>query len=344
MISRPRLPGELDTAPLPGAEDPTAAPLTAGEGYWMPVAPVAGAAPVAATMAEVILVDAMRSLRADGGMLSAKGSGGGGGGKTTSGSTGGTTDGGTATLLTSYTSGTAGAYNITIAFTGTWTSALQSVFVAAANRISTIIVADVPDVTVSGMKIDDIRITAELKAIDGVGGVLGQAGPNVLRSTGYLPATGTMQFDTADADSYNKQGLFDEIVTHEMLHAIGFGSIWNYKNLISGQGFIGGNAVAEYGRLIDAYAGSHGGSTTLANGFALEKGYIPLETGGGAGTAGSHWAEAVFRNELMTGFLDSVPLATGMALDPLSAMTVASLKDLGYGVSASAPVDAYYLL
>ena len=117
------------------------------------------------------------------------------------------------------------------------------------------------------------------------------------------------------------QGLFDEIVTHEMLHAVGVGSIWATKAMLSGNGFIGRNAVAEYNKLVDGYAASHGGRTRLANGTQLTKGAVPIETQGGAGTA---------------------PRA-GMVADPLSAITAASLKDLGYVVAARPPTDFYIL-
>jgi hypothetical protein len=217
-------------------------------------------------------------------------------------------------------------------FNGTWTADLQTVFVNAANRISQIIVADIPAVTIRGVVIDDIRITAELKAIDGTGGVLGQAGPTALRTGSYLPATAMMQFDSADAAGFNSQGLFDEIVTHEMLHAIGIGSIWSYKGLVSGASFIGANAMAAYDDLVDAFNGFENGVEALP---------VPLESGGGSGTAGSHWSEAVFNTELMTGYIDTAP-ANGTVADPLSAMTIASLKDLGYGVSF-AQADTYYL-
>ena len=60
--------------------------------------------------------------------------------------------------MTSYTSGASGAYNITITFNGTWTSSLQGVFKAAADRLSDLITGDVPDVRVNGKIIDDINI------------------------------------------------------------------------------------------------------------------------------------------------------------------------------------------
>ena len=245
--------------------------------------------------------------------------------------------------VTSYTSGASGAYNITITFNGTWTSSLQGVFKAAADRLSDLITGDVPDVRVNGKIIDDINISAELESIDGVGGLLGQAGPTALRSDSYFPAAAAMQFDSADAHSYYDQGLFDEIVTHEILHCVGFASIWGYLGLTEGPSFIGPHAVAEYNKLVDEYATMHGGSTILSNGITLAKGSVPLETGGGSDTAGSHWSEAVFENEMMTGYIN-LPISGSTApADPLSMMTVASLRDLGYAISSASQLDAYIL-
>ena len=242
--------------------------------------------------------------------------GGGGAGGSTSGTSG----------YGDFTTNIAGSsYNITIHFDGSnWTVAEHQAFIDAANRISALITGDVPNVTVFGLKggpkvVDDIYFTAQLKTIDGVGGILGQTGPTSLRTVGDLPATATMQFDSADAQHYVDTGQFGVIVLHEMLHGVGFGSIWSYLGLTSGSTFIGAHAEAEYGVLIGA------GPTP-----------VPLETGGGSGTAGSHWSEAVFDNELMTGYIDALP-------DPLSKMTVASLQDLGYVVSYSGPIDPYSL-
>jgi len=148
---------------------------------------------------------------ASGGASGKPGGGGGGGG-------GGLT-------FSPYTT-TASAYNITIEFKGTWTQDLHDVFVGAADRLAKLITGDIPDVNVivkGGLRfVDDLLITAELKAIDGVGGILGQAGPTSVRTGSFLPATASMQFDSADAAKYFTAGLFDEIVTHEMLHSVGF--------------------------------------------------------------------------------------------------------------------------
>src|SRR5690606_17727901 len=101
---------------------------------------------------------------------------------------------------------------------------------------------------------------------------------------------------------------------HEIGHVLGIGTIWNYKGLLQGAGtpdprFIGAQAMQAYRSL--------GG---------LEVG-IAVENTGSSGTRDSHWRESIFGNELMTGYVGSVP-------NPLSAITVASLQDLGYGASS----------
>jgi hypothetical protein len=234
------------------------------------------------------------------------------------GSGGGSAGGGTA--VPNYTSGDPGHYNIEIAFKGTWSTDLVNVFKSAADLLSDYITADIPDVLYKGKLIDDLSITAELTNIDGVGGILGQAGPTALRTGSYLPAAGSMQFDLADATTYQGQGLFDDIVLHEMMHTLGFGTIWSYKGLLSGAGsdnplFIGNKATAAYQTLFSANAATG----------------VPVEQDGGSGTRDSHWDEQTFNGELMTGYIgyrDSS--GTAQLHDNLSYMSVASMGDLGY--------------
>jgi len=230
-------------------------------------------------------------------------------------------------VMTSYTSGSASVidskeYNVNIVFKGTWTADLQAAFVQAANAISSFIIGDVPDTTLIGaggrMKIDDISITAEVTTIDGVGGILGQAGPTALRSTTYLPATAKMSFDIADANALFTTGWWDEVVQHEMMHSIGFGSIWDRKGL-----------VQQVSTTEAWYTGANGNAAYRATVAGLgPTDRIAVETDGGAGTALSHWDEATYGHELMTGYLNTD------APDPLTTMSIASLKDLGYVVAS----------
>lgn len=197
-------------------------------------------------------------------------------------------------------------FNIQINFVGSWTADLREAFISAANAISDFILGDVPNISTRRSSIDDLVITASLVSIDGTGGILGQTGVDAVRSGSYLPYKASMEFDVADANVYQAAGLFDDIVLHEMLHAVGFGVIWSAKGLISGGGFNGALANAVY------------------PGSAL----IPLELDGGAGTAYAHWDEETFGNELMTGYIDGN--------NDLSYMTIASLGDLGYSIVSGA--------
>jgi hypothetical protein len=104
-----------------------------------------------------------------------------------------------------------------------------------------------------------------------------------------------------------------------MSHSLGFGSIWDRLGLVTNGLFTGENALAEYLDL----GGSGSG--------------IPVEQDGGGGTAGSHWDEEIFVNELMTGYIDPQ--------NAFSAMSAASFADLGYVITPDYAgwADAYVI-
>lgn len=220
------------------------------------------------------------------------------------------------------------AYKIEIRFLGGLTATQKNAFKKAADRWTKVIVGDVPSVMVGGVLIDDLLIEAQGVAIDGPGRVLGQAGPTSLRPAGmganaFLPAKGLMSFDTADLAQMQANGTLVDVITHEMGHVIGIGTIWGRKGLLVGAGtanptFRGVNARREFGVL-------------RGTGPAA----VPVENTGGPGTRDSHWREALFQNELMSGFIAGVN-------NPLSRLTVASLQDMGYVVDMSA-AEAYTL-
>jgi hypothetical protein len=219
---------------------------------------------------------------------------------------------------------TTSRFGITVRFIGGLTDGQKNAFKLAADRWTKVIVGDLPAVTIDGEVIDDILIIAEGVSIDGVGGILGQAGPTHLRPStatrgAYLPARGQMQFDSSDLSQMESSGTLNDVIAHEMGHVLGFGTIWNYKKLLKGARtsnptFVGAGAMAEYTKLRGAT------DRTIA---------VPVENTGGAGTRDSHWRETSFRNELMSGFIAA-------AGNPLSRVTVASMKDLGYTVDLDA--------
>ena len=207
------------------------------------------------------------------------------------------------------TASTSGGFNIVINYAGDAT--YKPYFDAAKALWEKVIISDVTDYN----GVDDLEISASVTLIDGVGRALGQAGPTHLRPSTRLPYKGIMKFDSADMASMVSNGTLASVVAHEMGHVLGFGTLWDdlSLNTVFAQ-YTGRNALAEY-RALSGNASAR---------------YVPLETGGGTGTANSHWSESVFGAELMTGYAESAPPM------PLSRLTIAAMKDLGYGVDFSA--------
>ncbi|MGD1942506.1 MAG: proprotein convertase P-domain-containing protein [Leptolyngbyaceae cyanobacterium] len=215
-------------------------------------------------------------------------------------------------------------FAIQVQFGDGLTSRQQAVFAAAAARWSEIIVGDLPEVVVEGTVVDDVLIEARGVAIDGASGILGQAGPTLLREDSQLPALGIMEFDIGDLAQLEASGGLLNVIVHEMGHVLGIGTLWQVKNLLVGAGspnptFIGMNAMREFATLTGAAAPTP----------------VPVANTGGQGTRDGHWREDVFGSELMTGFLNP-------AVNPLSRLTIASLEDLGYVVNYDA-ADPYGL-
>ncbi|MDU8910513.1 leishmanolysin-related zinc metalloendopeptidase [Aestuariicoccus sp. MJ-SS9] len=262
-----------------------------------------------------------------GGKPDSGGGGGGGGGKPDKG--GGDTTPTDPGVLTEYTSGgdAATTYNVEIIFSGTWTTALQDAFIASADFISGLILGDVTDVIGGGSRIDDISIDASLIDIDGSGGVLGRAGPTAVRGGSYLPATAIMEFDVADAETYDGRGLWDDIILHEMLHSLGFGTMWSYMGLATGS--VAGGDLRFTGDLANDFYRTE--FTDIYNADGGRDAGIPIETDGGSGTAGGHWDELLFVGEIMTGYINGS--------NYLSTMSVAALEDMGYDTVLDDPRD-----
>jgi NAD/NADP transhydrogenase alpha subunit len=222
------------------------------------------------------------------------------------------------------------AFSIKVNFTGD--EAYKSYFDSAAARWSEVILNDLPDATnqsynwtnISGYEvlgnkdygtIDDLLIEA-LMYDGGDSGILGSAGPLTSRSDG-MPILGRMRFNTFYMSSMVNSKTFGDVILHEMGHVLGLGTRWSA--LKDGYDYKGSAAVKQY---------------ALMTGQAQTS--VPVEQQGGAGTAGAHWAENIFKSELMTGFAENAPPM------PLSKVTVGSLEDLGYTVSY-AMADAFEL-
>jgi hypothetical protein len=129
------------------------------------------------------------------------------------------------------------AFNIDLKYRTTLSPAQQTPFEQARVKWQTIITADFATAataqagTFCGANnptpfvIDDIVIFVTIKAIDGVGGVLGQAGPCAQDASGKIRA-GTMEFDQDDFAALIAKGTANSVVLHEMAHVLGFGTVW----------------------------------------------------------------------------------------------------------------------
>lgn len=230
-------------------------------------------------------------------------------------------------LFSFNTSAEASSFGISFNFSGL-TSAQQSYFSAAANFWDAIITGYNDKIT--DTRISGVSISASGSSIDGIGGVLGSAGPqtawNSLGSGGYvLTRTGSMQFDTADINNMIGNGTFTSVIEHEMAHVLGFGTLWTDNNLY----------IADSGK----YTGNYGLAAYKSEFSQASAAYVPVELEGSAGTANGHWNEMLngsgdtgikdsqgrdMKNELMTGWLNAPTF--------LSTTTVQSFRDLGYTV------------
>ena len=236
-------------------------------------------------------------------------------------------------------------FDIDLRFFGPAPSAeAEAAFEEAAARIRATIVGDIPEVNIPATRngagidmtlcgvngvnvnevIDDVLIYASIAPIDGAGHILASASVCLIRNQSRMTSIGVMKFDVEDIETLISTNRLSSVVLHEMLHVVGFGTIWTDTRrpggvLLSG----GGTDNPRYtGSAGISACGMAGGTAACGGGVAVEG--LPF----GAGTADSHWRESVFDSELMTGFVE----AQGLSM-PFSAITIQSLADAGYTVN-----------
>jgi hypothetical protein len=237
-------------------------------------------------------------------------------------------------------------YNLDVRFLTAVSAGAQQAFDSAEARWERILYGDVADTptgnrpagTCAGIQypginetVDDLVIFVRLDSIDGPFNALGGAGPCFVRTIDSTSLVGAMRFDTADVATFVAQGLFDEIVMHEMGHVIGVGALWRFKNLLVNPSLPSSPGVDTHFPQPAAVAAfdAAGGAGYVAG----QK--VPVDNNAQQGTADAHWRESVMDTELMTGFLD------GGVANQLSAISIASLLDIGYTRANYAAGDAY---
>jgi hypothetical protein len=141
----------------------------------------------------------------------------------------------------------------------------------------------------------------------------------------WKPTSGVADINTNQEALENfssDMSYFKGLMIHEFGHVLGIGTTgWNENNLIN-------RSSATYNANTDA-GWAYG---ELLGTFRPTA--IPLTTGVGDGSDYAHWREQVFGDEIMTHAADSNY--------PLSQMTIASLRDIGWNVNYGA-ADNYSL-
>ena len=239
-------------------------------------------------------------------------------------------------------------FNIDLLFTGAFTTDQRAMFKQAADRWESIITGDLLDT--QSLKfyketrdyvflgvVDDLLIEVKLEEIDGPAGAWANAGPRDIRMQSFLPVTGVVRFDIADINDMSRIDFLDTAV-HEMGHALGIGILWDDF------GFLQNPSLDENDEPIDPAPDTYfSGPLAIAafnnaGGANYQGKKVPVENGEewGASSRDSHWRESIFGNEIMStvGIRD--------VHEPVSAITIQSLADLGYTVDVT-QADPYRL-
>ncbi|MEM9853140.1 MAG: hypothetical protein AAF841_01695 [Pseudomonadota bacterium] len=208
---------------------------------------------------------------------------------------------------TSVIVGEEGGFNIELEFEGEWTLEEKEQVVLAAEEVAALVHEDIPDVKAGDKEIDDLVIKARVS--DDLGnGALGLGGFTSVRAGSYLPAQGEITILRQDDPT---EGTFYDTAVHEMLHAMGFGLIWEPLGLVSDDNieprFTGQKATEVYEEMVQ------NGEIVDPNAAAG----VPISFGDEA-----HWDEATLTSEIMTPYLDPG--------SELSDLTIAALEDMGY--------------
>ena len=176
----------------------------------------------------------------------------------------------------------------------------------------------------------DLNITI-LGAADALSN-LASGGPLVSTSNGSLFLVGgeatlnTLRFDLFNRDP----NYLRSVMLHEFAHTLGFGTIWEPLTFPTLNQTIGRSLVNRTTQTYNGntYAGFAYGELLGQVGQGLA---VPIDE------VYAHWSESVFKQELMTPFAE--PNGTLM---PVSALTLSSLRDLGWRVNYGA-AQAYGL-
>ena len=249
------------------------------------------------------------------------------------------------------TSGTP-SFDIDLVFLGSVSSEYRSIAEAAAERWEQVITGDIPNHRLSSRDrsyltsrigaatapevVDDlvvyVRIDDQFSRIAGASHIR-------RRDPLSLPYACLVEADPGYLNVYSRS-LIESVFLHEMAHGLGFDIVnWNDRRLLKNPsiyplGYGGSNSAINPApdtyfsgvKAIAAFNAAGGSSYTGAR--------VPVENSGGRGSRDTHWRESAMKNEVMTSLLSST--------NPLSAITIQAMADLGYTVDVT-QADAYTL-
>ncbi len=219
----------------------------------------------------------------------------------------------------------------------------REIFIRAAHRWERVITADVPDIDFRDFPIeqfsenlgapiawdtvvDDLLIFVRLRSLShlGLGDIAGSATVEYVRSNSVLPSISTLAIDR-DYFYQADPRYVSSLVLHEMGHCLGFyAGVWLLADVL-----------ADPEMISNPNADPHFTGTGARFQFSQLGGHVYRYPSKGVPVGdGTHWRRTVFGDELMiSGWMS--PFRS-----PLSAITIASLADLGYQVNIDA-ADPY---
>ena len=184
------------------------------------------------------------------------------------------------------------------------------------------------NVTITGKSLVYGNGSADTGTLALSGPQFGLDGPNLIISSG-ISTINARRFAEFNANP----AYLRSIMIHEFAHVLGFGTLWEPVQFMDSTGQIfnfGKNLINRTNATYNAntYAGWAYGELTGSSTQTA----VPIEAG-----AFAHWDETRFDTELMTPYAEALGVAT-----PLSQLTLASLRDLGWNLNFGA-AQAYSL-
>ncbi|GGQ93021.1 excalibur calcium-binding domain-containing protein [Deinococcus ruber] len=159
--------------------------------------------------------------------------------------------------------------------------------------------------------------------------IYGNSAPCDLHDGSYLPIYGVIDLNSDGLDELSHADLLDTMI-HEMLHALGVGTLWEPDERVSLSGDSDDKRLARKVAGQWTYTGEHALAAYRALGGQGKA--IPLDPDAG------HWAGGTVCSEILSGAAGDY---TGR-VNPVSRITLGALEDLGYKVNAGA-ADRYTL-